>query len=676
MKTTTLLLGFTGALALTIPFACGGESFNNPPPGTGGFDPGTTVPTGNGSTTSFNTGAGGGGGAGGMGPPMCDDSLKRCSHVFSYVGSGSETSVEVRGDWAAPGSWDSGGAMTKSGNTWSATIEIPYNKDVQYKFVIDGNNWITDPANPQTVNDGNNNINSLLSATTCDPWTCGTPSGAADPDPWRDEVMYFVFVDRFNDGNPANNGPATPNVQKPADYQGGDYAGVTAKINANYFNDLGVTLLWLTVPMNNTDESGKAVDPNDSHLYSAYHGYWPKDLEQTEGRFGTMAELKALVDAAHAKKIKVILDYAMNHVHTSSAVYQQHQNDGWFWPNQNPNNASQNCVCGQGCSWDALQERERCWFTSYLPDFNFKNQAARDFSVSNAIWWLQQTGADGFRLDAVKHIDKSWLYSVRARAISEIETVTKQHVYMVGETFTGNRDLIKEYVSPSLLDGQFDFPLRNNILRAVLIKSDKMSDLRAFVDGNDNFYGPSAIMSTFIGNHDVPRAINFANGWNDEWYGGANNAWTNQPGLPSGTAAFEKLAVAFGVIYTLKGIPLMYYGDEIGLPGGGDPDNRRFMQWTGYSAGQQLLLDRVKKLGAARAAHPSLRRGARTTLVVNDDVWAFKVTSGSDTTCVVLNRSDGSQNIGSLSGCPTKDAIGGGTFSGSAPARSVMVLTQ
>lgn len=670
MKATSLLLGLTGALALATPFACGGEDFMNKPPGTGGFDPGTTIPPGG---TSSSTGAGstgGNGGSGGSGPPMCDDSLKRCAHEFTYTGNA--TSVELRGDWAAPGTWDNGTTMTNNGGTWSVTVDIPYNKPVQYKLVVDGT-WIADPANPMMVDDGFGGKNSLLAALTCDPWTCGTPSGAADPDPWRDEVMYFVFVDRFNDGNPANNVPKTPNVQTPADYQGGDYAGVTAKIDANYFNDLGVTLLWLTVPMDNTSQSGAATDPADTHQYSAYHGYWPQNLDQPEGHFGTMADLKALVDAAHAKKIKVILDYAMNHVHTSSPVYTQHQD--WFWPNQNPNNSSQNCVCGQGCSWDPPQG-ERCWFTSYLPDFNFTNQAARDFSVSNALWWLQQTGADGFRLDAVKHIDISWFYSVRARAISEIETVTKQHVYMVGETYTGDRGLIKKYIGPTLLDGQFDFPLREKILRAVLIKSDKMSDLKGFVDDNDTYYGPSAIMSTFIGNHDVPRVINFANGWNDPWYNGANNAWTNQPALPTGTAAFEKLSVAFGVLYATKGIPLMYYGDEIGLPGGGDPDNRRFMQWTGYSAGQQLLLDRVKKLGAARAAHASLRRGTRTTLVANDEVWAFKVTSGSDTTCVVLNRSDSAQNVGNLSGCPTKDAIGGGTFSGSAPARSVMVLTQ
>ncbi|APR81992.1 Periplasmic alpha-amylase [Minicystis rosea] len=687
MKAKPLLLALTSALALATPFACGGNDYMNstysPPTGTGGFDPGTSGPHGTGTGTGTGVvNTTGSGGTGGSGPPMCDDSLKRCDHVFTYVGSGNESTVEVRGDWAAPSSWNTGVPMTKTGSTWSATVPVPYNKDVQYKLVLDGSNWILDPANPNTFTGSDNNTNSLLAKTTCDPWTCATPpidlEALAE---WKDAVMYFVFVDRFNDGNTSLNG-TTSGVQAPADYQGGDYAGVTAKINAGYFNSLGVNLLWLTVPMDNTDQSGKASDPNDTHLYSAYHGYWPKNLDQTENHFGTMADLKALVDAAHTKNIKVIIDYAMNHVHVSSPVYQAHQNDGWFWPNQNPNNASQNCVCGQGCSWDP-PEAYRCWFTSYLPDFNFGNQAARDFSVGNAIWWLQQTGADGFRLDAVKHIDISWLYSVRARAISEIESTTMKHVYMVGETFTGDRNLIKQYIDPAqLLDGQFDFPLREQVLKAVLIKSAKMSDLKSFMDGNDDFYGPNAIMSTFIGNHDVPRVVNFAvdppNNWNDPWYGGANNAWSNQPGLPSGTSAFERLAVAYGAIFTNKGIPLIYYGDEIGMPGGGDPDNRRMMQWSGYSAGQQLLLDRLKKLGAARAAHESLRRGSRTTLAATDDVWAYKMTSGSDTVCVVLNRSDASQQVQSLNGCPTKDAISGNTFNGStitAPARSVIVLT-
>ena len=692
MNAKHLIFTALATAALATPFACGGSDYpDHPTGGSGGFTAQTTVPTGIGTSTGHtNVGGNGTGGTGGTGGsvPMCDDSLKRCDHVFTYQGNGTETSVAVRGDWAAPASWDAGGDMTKTGNTWSVTVPIPYNKDVQYKIVLNGTTWITDPANPNTIDDGNFNINSLLAATTCEEFTCATPTGLDD---WRDAVMYFVFVDRFHDGNPANNGSATPSVQKPADYQGGDYAGVVQKIESGYFNGLGVNLLWLTVPMDNTEESGKAVDPNDSHLYSAYHGYWPKNFDKTEERFGTMMELKGLVDAAHGKKIKVILDYAMNHVHSSSPVYQQHQNDGWFWPNQNPNDGSKNCVCGQGCSWDP-PEGERCWFTSYLPDFNFQNAAARDFSVNNAIWWLQQTGADGLRLDAVKHIDMSWLQQMRAKATSEIESVTQQHVYMVGETYTGDRGLIKKYVGPSLLDGQFDFPLRDKIIRSVLIKSATMEDLDKFMTTgyqagqkfeppNDTYYGASAIMSTFIGNHDGPRVVNFATDtpWNDPWYNGANNAWSNQPGLPSGNSAFERLAVAFAVIMTNPGIPLIYYGDEVALPGGGDPDNRRPMQWTGYSGGQQLLLDRVKKLGAARAAHAGIRRGARTTLSVSGDTWAYKMSNGSDTVYVVLNRSDSAKQVGSLPSGTLQDEISGATFNGptiSAPARSALVLKQ
>src|SRR5690606_25598464 len=147
-----------------------------------------------------------------------------------------------------------------------------------------------------------------------------------------------------------------------------------------------------------------------------------------------------LVEAAHQRDILVIVDYAMNHVHADSPIYQQ--NPGWFWPIQNGN---QYCVCGQGCGWDGADGR-RCWFTDYLPDFNFTVQAARDFSVSNALQWITDTGIDGFRLDAVKHIENSWILDLRARVKAEIEPVSQQHFYMVGETFTGDKGTIASYV--------------------------------------------------------------------------------------------------------------------------------------------------------------------------------------------------------------------------------------
>jgi glycosidase len=150
-------------------------------------------------------------------------------------------------------------------------------------------------------------------------------------------VIYFTFVDRFFDGDVANNGGV--GVPMAADFQGGDWAGITAKIEAGYFEDLGVNTLWISVPMDNTDDVGMG---SDGHEYSAYHGYWPSALDAPEEHFGSLAELQQLVDTAHEHDLKVLFDYAMNHVHISSPVYAEHE--PWFWPNDNGSGGD--CVCG------------------------------------------------------------------------------------------------------------------------------------------------------------------------------------------------------------------------------------------------------------------------------------------------------------------------------------------
>jgi glycosidase len=670
LRTTSLGLLFTlPLLAALVPAACADtqdyqSNTSGGPPGTGGYDPGDGGL--NSSSSGATTGTSGSGGQGGdPGPPMCDDALKRCAHLFTYP-AGAESSVEVRGDWE-PTTWMTGVPMIKNGAQWEATIDVPWAVDVQYKFVLDGANWVNDPNNPSTISDGFGGFNSLLSGVTCDVWTCVPPAGTFD---WRDAVLYFVFVDRFLDGDPSNNGAKTPNVPADIDWKGGDWAGVKAKIDEGYFGELGVNVLWLSVPMDNTSQAGLGDDGNN---YSAYHGYWPQNLDQSEEHFGSLVELKDVVDAAHAQGIKVILDYAMNHVHSSSPVYAQHQD--WFW-------SLADCgVCGQGCSWDGA-EGKKCWFRDYLPDFNFSNAAARDFSVDNALWWIDQTGIDGFRLDAVKHIEDQWILDLRSRVTAEIEPQTGEHFYMVGETFTGDKPTIKYYVNPvTMLDGQFDFPLRVELVNSLLNRTSSMSALDGFLAGNDNYYG-AGVMSTFVGNHDVPRAIHFAasNGgdeWANAWYDGKDKGW-NSLGLPAGDAPFERLMNAFTLLYTTKGVPLMYYGDEVGLPGAGDPDNRRMMQWSGYSNGQQKLFDHTKKLGQIRAAHVALRRGTRTTLSVNTDTYAYKLVGSGDTVYVALNRSDSSQQVGGLPASALTDQLTGASAQGptvTVPARSAMILT-
>lgn len=606
-------------------------------------------------------------------PPMCDDALKRCEHEFTYP-DGGESSVDVMGSFS-PDGWTTGAPMTSDGTTWRVTVTVPWDAEVQYKFRINGDMWIVDPNNPNQKDDGFGGFNSLLDGVTCEEFTCEAASCVAELQPgqfdWRDAVIYFAFVDRFNNGDESND--ASIGVEAAADWQGGDWAGVTAKIEDGYFTELGINTLWLTVPMDNTSDDGIGTD---GHMYSAYHGYWPTDLTKTEEHFGTMAELQALVDAAHAKDIKVILDYAMNHVHSSAPVYAQHPD--WFNPNDNGKGGD--CVCGAGCSWDG-EEGERCWFTDYLPDFNFANQQARDFSVDNAVQWILDTNIDGFRLDAVKHIKMEWLTDLRARVKADIEPVSGEHFYMVGETFTGDKPTINKYVGCDKLDGQFDFPLRMQMAYNVLMRKGSMGELADFMDANDNYYNQgAAVMSTFIGNHDIPRAIHLAEDvplWDNQWADGKDKAWNGKPGLPASKSAFERLGLAFAILYTTKGAPLVYYGDEVGMPGAGDPDNRRFMQWSGYSANQQWLLQRIGDLGTIRAAHPALRRGTYKRLSADADGMAWEMSGEGETVYVAINRADAEKSVGGIPAGSYKDELTGENVEGgsvSVPARGARIL--
>lgn len=673
------------AVALAVVAACGQYSQQDFTPGDP-FDPGPRKEGG---------GYGSGSGSGGMPvQPSCGETERRCGHEFVLRklmdGSpvrGDEQLVELRGDYRT-GAWTTGDALTFDGAVYRVTVPVPWASRMLYKFrVVDKagkETWFADPDNPQNEDDGFGGKNSILSGVTCEKYTCAEPAMSCDMPvtggyDWRDAVLYFVFVDRFFDGSTGNNAPSTAGGLDPsANWQGGDWKGVTQKIKDGYFTQLGVTALWITVPMDQTDNVGLGTG-GDSHIYTGYHGYWPRDLSKTERRFGTGPEFKELVDEAHKAGLKVLIDYAMNHVHKDSPTYVAHTTDGWFNPLDVPGGK---CLCGSSaCPWEG-DKATVCWFTDYLPDFNFGNKAARDFSVGNALTWMKDYGIDGFRLDAVKHIDQTWLTDLRSRLTAEIESVTKQHVYLVGETFTGDRGLIRSFVDPcTKLDGQFDFPLRIELNTKILMRLGKMQDLEGFMNSNTAFYG-SGLMSTFIGNHDVPRSIHFAQNtpaWSDVWADGKDKNFVNRPGVVTETEAYERMATAMAILMTNRGVPLIYYGDEIGLPGAGDPDNRRFMDWNsaGYSAGQKLLLDRHKKLGKLRKDHAALRRGTRTTVSITDDTWAYKMVDGADTVYVVVNRSDAAKSVSGLPGGALKDELTGEMLTGptiSVPARSVRAL--
>jgi glycosidase len=478
-----------------------------------------------------------------------------------------------------------------------------------------------------------------------------------EPFQWTDGPMYFAFTDRFRNGDTGNDAPIA-GIDPRANYQGGDWAGVLASLKDGYFDKLGVRSIWLSPVNDNTDQKGKGSDGRD---YSGYHGYWPIEPRKTEPHFGSIDDLKALTAEAHKRGIRVVLDLVQNQVHQQHAYVTTHSSDGWF-------NGDGSCTCGGPmCSWD--DHPVDCWFTSYLPDVNWTNTGAQDAFVEDALWWLREGDVDGFRVDAVKHMNDVASTALRTEIKARYETGNARY-YLVGETFTGGDDggraLIQHYVGPNALWGQFDFPLFWSIDYAFAQMGGTMGDLDAAVQKSDTSYGPGAVMSPFLGNHDVTRFLSRAAGQIDS--NPQEQAWNSPPAAPSADEPYDRAYLAFAFLLAQPGVPLIYYGDEVGTPGTADPDNRRFLKTeASLSTREKKLLDRVRAIAKLRGTLPGLRRGARRTLKTDGDGYVLARGTGADVVIVSINRgttnrtvdADNPSELGLADGTVLKDLLGG-----------------
>lgn len=627
---------------------------------------------------------------------------KSCSWTFTYKNA-TAASVWLTGsitDWASTP--DLGAiALKKSGDTWSANVTLPEGRTL-YKFVVDGKNWIIDPSALVNEADGFGGFNST--------WQCGTDTAVTQPLPqcgdadafdWRDSVMYFALVDRFHDSDGRNspvNGATGGNAQNgaSAQYAGGDFKGLTQKMS--YLSDLGVTALWLSAPYDARNEAGASVTPNlDPHQYSGYHGYWPSPdnidysnpsqpnpRPKVESRYGTEEDLKELISTAHADGMKVLFDYVMKHVDANSGLSRAHSN--WF--------ATQNGrlrVCGPENLWEDAYWGTRCSFTDYLPGFDFYNPEVRRWSVNDAVWWAREFQVDGLRLDAVKHIPTEWLTELRQKLKETFPDPAGNRFYLVGEVFDySSKDNLKRFVdSRTMLDGQFDFPYKKTACEALFKADGDIGFLDYWLSGNDRYYDRGtnnrSLMVNWIGNHDIPRAIHFASRQIDNCTLGSipENGWASGQFLqPQDAAPYERLGVAFAAMLTNPGIPLIYYGDEIGLAGGGDPDNRRLMPWNDQQLNvhQLALRDKVRKLAKIRAQFKALGRGQRKMYFVDRDAWVYSM-GGCDNlgrVTVAINKGDSWKNVAIPAGS-YEDLMQGGIVTDKtlnlAP-RSFRVLSQ
>ncbi len=452
------------------------------------------------------------------------------------------------------------------------------------------------------------------------------------PFQWTDGLMYFVFTDRFRNGDVDADTPFTSPIEEVAtiaNYQGGDFLGIQQALDEDYFTNLGVKTLWLSPVYDNPE--GRYLDRDNTHHFSGFHGYWPIDALAVENRFGDAAgsaadRLTALIQSAHDKGIRVLFDLVLNHVHEDHHYVTEHPE--WF---------GDGCVCGlDGCDWD--ERVLDCWFVPYLPDLNYRSHAITQRVVADTLTLLRTYDVDGIRIDAAKHMDHVIMRTLSKRIREDIEVGDAASFYIVGETFTGGdgHEQLMAYVNEWELDGQFDFPLYWSIRNA--FNGGSFRDLENQVQVGIDSYG-NATMAPFFGNHDVAR-------WSTELAGNAQGPFESTEDLmATGDAVTQwdlinPISQSMLFTFTQPGVPLLYYGDEIGLAGAGDPDNRRMMNFAPYlSANQQTLLERAQELGQVRATTKALQHGSRTQLWVDDDLLVYSLDAGGqDIAIVAMNK--------------------------------------
>ena len=453
---------------------------------------------------------------------------------------------------------------------------------------------------------------------------------------WYDGMIYSLMIDRFNDGNKKNDLPVkNDSLSWKANYQGGDFVGVTQKINAGYFDSLCINTIWISPVNDNPDEAFKESPP-PHRWFTGYHGYWPISATKVEEKFGTFNDLKNLIKTAHKHHIKVLLDFVSHHVHQENPLFKEHRD--WFGHLKLPDGTLNLRM------WD--DHRLTTWFDPYLPSFDFINsRKAVDFMSDNAIWWLEKTGADGFRHDAVKHVPNIFWRTLTKKLKKEIEVPRHEDVYQIGETF-GNYDLVSSYVNNGQLSGQFNFELYNTAQAVFIDPKRSFKDLETEMDKTIDVYGPLHLMGNIMDSHDKNRFMAYADNEIDlsEW-NATEKGWKNPPTVKD-PYSYKKCELYYAYMFSIPGLPVIYYGSEFGMTGLSDPDNRRMMRFGNQlDKNERKMLDVVRQIVNVRKNNLALRYGDFYTLRADDKFYAFIRSDFYERVLVVLNKSDEKQNL-------------------------------
>ena len=450
---------------------------------------------------------------------------------------------------------------------------------------------------------------------------------------WNGALIYMIMTDRFVNGNLSNDPVPIADASQGADWYGGDFAGIISMLESNYFQELGVSAIWLT-PFNRGAD-GSFVASDNEHRVSAYHGYWPINSREIDSRLGTESELKELIKLAHSKGIRILNDFVINHVHEDHEYYQS--NPDWF---------RDGCVLGtSGCDWT-----ERALdgvFSTYMPDVNWQNPDVSEKFLDDAIWWQKEYDLDGSRIDAVKHVEPSAISNLVVKFDEELENSLTDY-YLIGETAMGwsgdnlidnlpQYNAINQYMGEGGLDGQGDFVLYHAVVDNVFRFGFKdYNHLGYWTLQSQENYLEGSLMTPYLGSHDTSRLISRL----DSGGNNPDNKWAEQslPQQPTSSSPYIKSKNAFSWLLTIPGLPVIYMGDEYGEYGGSDPDNRHsFRTYNELNSNEQELLHSIQELGMVRKNSNDLKNGSYRPVYSDSDLLVFARETSSSETIVMIN---------------------------------------
>jgi glycosidase len=439
----------------------------------------------------------------------------------------------------------------------------------------------------------------------------------------NEDVIYLIFADRFCDGNPSNNtiGDSLDEFTS-ADIdgrKGGDIEGINSKLN--YLKELGITSIWITPLLEN-------------NMWMSYHGYAATDLYKIDLRFGSNELYKKLVDEAHKKELKVILDHVSNHIGINHPWVSNLPAKDWI--NGSPDNfipASHDKMAFIDIHGDStmVKSHQRGWFQDYMPDLNQQNSFLKNYLIQNTLWWIEFSGMDGIREDTYPYNDQKYLAEWAEAILTEYPNFN-----IVGEVWQGDPPVISGYQRNSpvrKLDFDSNLPAVTDFAFADAIR-DYLSgkkDIKALYKtiAQDYVYSDSDNLVVFLDNHDIDRAMLIANG------------------------NVNKLKVALNFLLFTRGIPVIFYGTEIGIEGGlkhGElrqpfsggftDDYRNAFTKDGRTEKENEIYSYLNELLNLRKEYPVLSKGKLRHIYPGGDVYIIIKEYEEETALVIVNAGE------------------------------------